>query len=289
MYEGDCIDLVCVDANDQFCGSQSSVGWNSELGTTYYVLVHGFDTSDVGNFTLRVADTPPEKAQNDLCENAEDLSALFTEDLGYNAVGTTIGATKDGSECVVPHTSPDVWYTIQGTGETFTADTCFETTDFDTQISIYEGDDCSSLMCIDANDDNCPSPVRASSVSWQTKLFTNYYVVVHGFQNATGTFDLLVSDLTSSPTFSPTDPPNQLPTPQPIPENSQCNGSKRIRELDSGSTFSAIGSTSGAGVESVACEGNLPQAPGIWFDAFGTGRRMMASTCNSKTSKFCVV
>lgn len=58
VYSGDCADndlsgLICVAGNDDFCGTQSLVTWDSQLGLTYYVLVHGYLESS-GSFLLSV-------------------------------------------------------------------------------------------------------------------------------------------------------------------------------------------------------------------------------------------
>ena len=55
VYSGSCASLSCVDANDNFCNTQSQVTWNSVVGTTYYILVHG---TAAGNFTLNI-NCPP--------------------------------------------------------------------------------------------------------------------------------------------------------------------------------------------------------------------------------------
>ncbi len=55
VYSGSCAALVCVGANDNFCGSQSQVTWSSVVGTTYYILVHGTTS---GNFTLNITCPP---------------------------------------------------------------------------------------------------------------------------------------------------------------------------------------------------------------------------------------
>ena len=55
VYTGSCAALSCVDGNDNFCNTQSQVTWNSVLGTTYYILVHG---TAAGNFTLNI-NCPP--------------------------------------------------------------------------------------------------------------------------------------------------------------------------------------------------------------------------------------
>jgi hypothetical protein len=53
VYEGSCGNFICVGGNDDACGLQSSVTWNSVAGTTYYILVQGFG-GQTGFFTLDV-------------------------------------------------------------------------------------------------------------------------------------------------------------------------------------------------------------------------------------------
>ena len=51
VYEGNCDELSCVVSNDDACGLQTIVDWNSEAGSSYFILVHGFSESS-GEFTL---------------------------------------------------------------------------------------------------------------------------------------------------------------------------------------------------------------------------------------------
>ena len=51
VFTGTCAALVCVAGNDDFCGLQSQVTFNTNAGFTYYILVTGF-SSATGNFTL---------------------------------------------------------------------------------------------------------------------------------------------------------------------------------------------------------------------------------------------
>lgn len=51
VFRGTCAALVCVTGNDDFCGLQSQVTFNTNAGFTYYILVTGFSTAN-GNFTL---------------------------------------------------------------------------------------------------------------------------------------------------------------------------------------------------------------------------------------------
>ena len=54
IYEGGCGTLACVDGNDDFCGLQSEVSWNSTPGTEYAIYLDGFGSSD-GGFTLSMS------------------------------------------------------------------------------------------------------------------------------------------------------------------------------------------------------------------------------------------
>ena len=51
VFTGTCAALVCVTGNDDFCGLQSQVTFNTNASVTYYILVTGFSTQ-TGNFTL---------------------------------------------------------------------------------------------------------------------------------------------------------------------------------------------------------------------------------------------
>jgi hypothetical protein len=58
IYSGDCSNggtardnLFCVGGNDDFCGFQSLVTWQTVAGTTYYILVHGYLLT-AGSFEL---------------------------------------------------------------------------------------------------------------------------------------------------------------------------------------------------------------------------------------------
>ena len=61
IYRGSCTDddglpnLFCVDGNDDFCGEQSLVTWESEVGVTYYILVHGY-LDNSGEFSLTLSE-----------------------------------------------------------------------------------------------------------------------------------------------------------------------------------------------------------------------------------------
>ena len=51
----DCDTLQCVDGNDDGCGLQSSITWDTKEAELYWVLVHGFGTNKQGKFGLTVS------------------------------------------------------------------------------------------------------------------------------------------------------------------------------------------------------------------------------------------
>lgn len=174
IYTGSCGALTSVVCNDDFCGLQSQVSWASTLGVTYYIRVHGFFGA-TGSFTLNISCPPP----NDLCTNATNINC------GQSINGTNVGATADVAPTCTGTTNPGVWYTFVGTGLSETLSTCTAAS-FDTKISVYTGT-CGSLTCVTGNDDFCGT---RSQVTFTSTLGVTYYVLVHGFASATGTFTL---------------------------------------------------------------------------------------------------
>jgi hypothetical protein len=53
VFTGSCDQLTCVDGNDNYCGSQSLVEFQSIQNQKYHVLVHGYGDSS-GKFSLQI-------------------------------------------------------------------------------------------------------------------------------------------------------------------------------------------------------------------------------------------
>ncbi|HUR66985.1 MAG TPA: T9SS type A sorting domain-containing protein [Chitinophagaceae bacterium] len=175
VYTGNCGALVCVGGNDDFCGLQSQFSWATTLGTVYRIRVHGFGGA-TGAFTLNIACQPV----NDACSGAININC------GQSINGTTVGGSID----VVPFcgfavSTSGVWYTFIGSGGVETVNTCAAFS-FDTRIDVFSGT-CGSLVSVGCNDDFCGV---GSQVTFPTTAGTRYYILVHGFGSATGTFTL---------------------------------------------------------------------------------------------------
>ena len=184
IFSGNCGALVCEGGNDDAGGCSgftSEVTVNTNPGTLYYVLVHGFGSA-TGNFDLTTTlGNPP--SGNDVCGGALPIAP------GQTASGTTVGTTFDNvGFCGTSNTSAGVWYTTVGNGDLYTVETCTGTS-YDSKITVFEGN-CGNLACVDGNDDDCGLQSR---VSWATTPGTQYFILVHGFGSSTGAFDLTLS------------------------------------------------------------------------------------------------
>ena len=108
IFVGDCGNLVCTLADDNYCGAHSRLVWLSEVDVTYYILVHGKD-EDEGVFGLVVNDFVPDTA-NEFCTAAQG-PLLPT---GQTFYGSTRNSSYDDMENCggVSNTSPGVWFFV---------------------------------------------------------------------------------------------------------------------------------------------------------------------------------
>src|SRR5688572_17976652 len=85
----------------------------------------------------------------------DDCSTAIVISCGDTLSGTTIDGLPDAvGLCGTSATAPGVFYAFTGTGESITVSLCSANTNFDTKLSVFEGD-CASLICVDGNDDAC--------------------------------------------------------------------------------------------------------------------------------------
>lgn len=192
VSSGSCDEQECITSGvqNEICdvGSLSAarVIFRTEPGVEYFILVHGVNYETEGDFELQISTI--ELPINDVCSGAV---AIVPGD------GPIFGSTSDAinsgtnSSCSGYDTSPDLWYRVAGTGSTMTASTCGEKTNYDSQLTIYEGvgEDCDST-CIASNDDFCGV---ASEVQWMSTVGVTYYVRVHGYSTNSGAFVLRVT------------------------------------------------------------------------------------------------
>ena len=164
--------------------------YTEEDGSCFYAQP-GFDCA---GFCLPV--------DNDECGFAEPVAC------GQVISGTTVCADTTESEfCdqynIGQYYHGGLWYTIMGTGDTLRATMCFEETEYDTYLSVYEGD-CENLNCVGGNDDQdevnffaepCFENFLSSSVDWESEEGVEYFLHVSGSNAVTpavGGFDFVL-------------------------------------------------------------------------------------------------
>ncbi|MDA3881521.1 MAG: T9SS type A sorting domain-containing protein [Prolixibacteraceae bacterium] len=184
VFTGTCGSFSCI--NSSYSGNGiESVTINVEDGVQYWINAGSYhrseDIQETGNLTINVNYTPP---ANDLCANATEITC------GDVLEGTNIGATSSGAtSCGVESSEKGVWYHFApSNGGGVTA--FWTTADFDTKLTIYEGN-CGSLSCIANNDDFGGS--SQPYIEIETLPATDYYIYVMGYGANAGSFNLNVA------------------------------------------------------------------------------------------------
>ena len=228
--------------NDSMCDGSarsSTFEFDSEVGSRYYILVHGPNQDDpdigFGQFALSVRNIVP--IENDDCTSAIVVIPTILGGDGSNAYDVVVGnidyADVDLDTCQDGLQRRGVWYVVQGTGRLLTVSTCSEFTNFETDISVTIHNDADTTSC--AANLNCAAfgqaiesglcdVAGAKTASWMSVVGATYYVYVSGVGDASGQFGLLISEedmatpkpVTPSPTTSmPSVPPSLKPTTRP--------------------------------------------------------------------------
>jgi hypothetical protein len=153
--------------------------------------VHGADGQQ-GSFRLSVAEVITD---ND-CEAAIHIAVN-----GKSVVSSTTSATFDEGirSCGgASNTAPGVWFEVEGSGTNVTASVCSPFTDYDTQLSVFDGS-CSdnALECVGGNDDSPQCGINGvlSEVTWFAEVGEVYFILVHGYDSSIGAFELTVSEV----------------------------------------------------------------------------------------------
>ena len=231
-----------------------------------------------------VAGPPIFTLENDACANAIEVEAIpigiGRRDIKYG--NTDLASVETAPACGLNIGEPGVWFKVQGTGGVLYASTCDDFTDYDTQITVYDGG-CGNLRCVNANaNENTFSCGKKSRVRWESSRQTTYLILVHGFNS-----------LNNSPSGN-----YALWVEGEEPINDRCQDAIQINVGDSlaGNTFYATldfgnnGDTSGQSGSGENCvvngvsNGPYGAVAGIWYYTIGTGRTMTVDTCDDFTN-----
>lgn len=258
LFSGDCGALQCINARYY---EDCEVMWATDENEVYYLLVAGLGE---GLFQLFIS----EVVANDFCYSATPIPEVNGTMI---VAGTTLGASIDvsvpGCGQATASTAPGVWFSVVGNGNIYTMDNCNEflgaADPFDSQISVFRGDHCADLACVGGNDDYCDSQ---SLVSWVALEGQVYLILVHGYSEGGGDFNLTFSEETMARSDQCEDAVGPL-LPTWFEGTMSTTAGARPGEIQACSSTSTF----------------TPISPGSWFTVRGTGSSLRASTCDSRT------
>ena len=177
VYQGDSVDaLTPIANNEDRIGSASSVSFAVFENEIYIIAVDGYATAE-GEIVLNYSFLT---TTNDAFANKFE----FPIDIGVFA-GSNIGATGEIGEPIhtkssIPHSSAWWWFEAPSNGAvTLTT----EGSDFDTTLSIYQGDSVDALTPIADDHDRTGS---LSSVSFSVVENEIYIIAVDGYEASEG-------------------------------------------------------------------------------------------------------
>jgi len=214
---GDCLNYstfteIACDQDGGVVESSNSIitGASTTVGETYYVQVSGWNGTQ-GTFCIEATSSP---VNDEICGSlplgcGETLSGNTTT---HAQSITNLPATICGSGAL---TAPNAFFQINGTGDEFVLSLC--NSSFDTRMDVFclVGGDCDTgpeFVCVAGNDDtpSCGSPT-ASEVRFMTNP-GKYFVMVHGFGNTAGAFEISL----------------ECNSPGPIPDNQDCDNNSNV-------------------------------------------------------------
>ncbi|CAJ1949743.1 unnamed protein product [Cylindrotheca closterium] len=174
VYGSSCSSLQCEDST---LAASCSVTFDSVFYREYQVVVSEKQGNSV---QLSVNST------NYACIDAFGPLRIGESVLGSTEAAPVVAAQSCGN---LSSRGSGVWYYFIGDGKTVTAFTCSDQTDFDTQITVFSGNDCGSpnLTCIGARDDNCG---LQTWMSIPTVVGVRYNVLISGKGESRGNFVL---------------------------------------------------------------------------------------------------
>jgi hypothetical protein len=193
-----------------------------------------------------------------------------------------------------------VWFQVLGDGNVWSVDTCHDTTNFDTQLSVWEGttsscnnnnnnnnndDDNNTLVCTTTTTTTvahdslvlCQDSSRGG-VSWYAQNDMYYFLYVHGSRTQRGEFALHTRIVEQ--------------------DNGACNVGHIVdlSQLDPfveliGSTRGLVvpppngsSSSSSSSSTNTTAAASLEDVPGMWYRIAGGGSTVTVSTCSNSTT-----
>jgi hypothetical protein len=156
VFTGSCGNFTQIACNDDGCGLQSTVTWNSTAGTVYYISVGSYSSSSAtGNIQLNVT-----AVQNTLSTAPTSVTGTSTLCSGLSTTLTAAGGI-DGSGASLEWFSGSCGGSLVGTGSSITVSPAVTTTYY-----VRRSGTCNTTACASATVTvNAPSASQPSAIS----------------------------------------------------------------------------------------------------------------------------
>lgn len=220
VFNGSCGigSLQCVAGYADPCSNGAKFWFQTEIGTTYYILASIWYNSP-GTFELLLSNIIPVLPGNEEVNDACNLAIPL--EIGSFILGnTSLARLNQGevpSDCVVNNAidqRPGVWYSFHGTGGDVAVNTCSPGL-MKVHLSVYTGtcsNSAAALQCMNGSHDPCVLP----RFTFKTNFGTKYYLLVRPAFTSFNppTFELFLYNESNSLTLPP---PQGSPITAPVP------------------------------------------------------------------------
>ncbi len=191
LYDGSagCSALTLVQDSDPNSMNVSGL----TVGNVYYLRVYGWSSGPGAQTEFDVCvKNPPTPPANDLCDNASEIV-----NLPYSITENAEGATNNNgfiTVCSNYSMNDGVWFSFVPMNDG-TVDITVTPNNWDPELQVYSGTDCSSLSCVDHVDSGFNGDAESLSVNVTTA--TRYWINIGHYSGYTdgqeGVFDLLLT------------------------------------------------------------------------------------------------
>ncbi|WP_339700568.1 GEVED domain-containing protein [uncultured Marixanthomonas sp.] len=177
-----------IASNNNFCYARSVVDFISDGTSTYYIMIEGGGSNDLGDFTLYSS------CSEITFENEEPSQALPLV-CGDRVLGNTVTVSNTAG-----NPSGDVFYSYTGNGveEDITVSLCSIFTGYDTEIRVYDSIELTNEVAF--VDDSCG---LFSQLTFYSDGVKTYYIMIEGSDSDEGNFGLSLSCWDYTPYCSP--------------------------------------------------------------------------------------
>jgi hypothetical protein len=206
IYKGTCgtATLSCHADFVSRCYNNVPFTFNTDVATTYYMLVQSIYSGSPYNYDLMLVSASPNIDDNDVCSTSKRLT------IGTTVVSNISLATSDENEVmsdcaggnVTSSLQGGLWFSFLGTGGRVWVNTCDRVASrgLPTQVSVYKGCGQTTLQCVVGVRDPCSGfvfDVALEKFIFSTEANTTYYVLVRnlGFGDGSSLFGLRITDV----------------------------------------------------------------------------------------------